>query len=149
MSLKIVNGIVALLITMFCYAAVSKGIHPDVFYNQMIQSPLLPQPWIRLFSYLVPVLELLIVGLLIFSKTRLWGLYLSAYLMFAFSFYLISLTTFFGDNVPCACGGILGKMTYRVHITFNLLFSVLTVIATVLWFRLNDTKIAKPLNEAI
>jgi hypothetical protein len=142
MKQKTINSIVVLLIVMFCYAAVTKGHNIPLFRNQMLQSPLLPLDWIPWLSYMVPLSEFLIIALLIFDKSRIWGLYGAAYLMLSFTFYLAALLIFYGNNIPCACGGILGKLNYTVHILFNTFFSLSALTGVYLWHVANvDNKL--------
>lgn len=102
---------------MFTYAALSKAMGFIDFQVQLAQSPLL-SAYAGLISYGVIILELAVVGLLCFKKTRLAGLYASFGLMAAFTVY-IWLILNYSDFVPCSCGGILEKMNWDQHLAFN------------------------------
>ncbi|AYN03594.1 MauE/DoxX family redox-associated membrane protein [Flavobacterium sp. 140616W15] len=123
----IIEIICLLYVLLFVYAAVSKLLDFENFQVQLGQSPLLSSyaVWV---SYLVPVIELLIVILLIIPKFRITGLYASLSLMTMFSVYIIIILNF-SSFVPCSCGGILEKMTWKIHLVFNLFFVVLAFLA--------------------
>ena len=124
MSKKFVLTATLLFIVLFCYAAIAKGRDIDIFRSQMMQSPLIPGLLINFLSYAVPAVEFLAAFLLAIEKTRLLGFYFSYIIMFSFSVYLILLVAFYSGNIPCACGGILGKLGYTAHIVFNVAFCV-------------------------
>ncbi len=115
-----------LFVFLFMYAAVSKLIDYDRFKIQLGQSPLL-NPFANGLAWAVPALEMLIAGLLLFSRSRLQGLYASFGLMTLFTLYIFFITRF-SDYVPCSCGGILQNMNWNQHLVFNILFVVLGVL---------------------
>jgi hypothetical protein len=115
---------VFLLCLLFTYAGLVKALDYNLFVTDMAKSPLLvkyDKVW------LAPVIlgtEFLIVILLGFQRTRKTGLYLSFFVMSVFTLYL-GVLYFFFTNIPCSCGGILGKMSYPTHITFNTIFTLI------------------------
>ena len=111
-----------LIIVLFFYAAFSKLVEYGTFKDQLAQSPMLPQKFIPAIAALVPLSEIIIAWMLVFEKTKAFGFQLSYFVMLTFTIYLIVLVTF-ASNVPCACGGILGKLGYTEHIIFNILFT--------------------------
>jgi hypothetical protein len=140
---KFVFAVSVLLIILFCYATIAKTYDMTIFRSQMMQSPLLPASLVNFLSFAVPAVELSAVLLLIFNKTRLAGMYLSYSIMFGFSLYLIMLVWLFKGAVPCACGGILGRMGYTAHIFFNIFFTILPLISIfILGKESNKNKIA-------
>jgi hypothetical protein len=132
MKKSILNLAPILLIMLFSYSAIVKGYDINLFQGQMIQSPLLPLSLIKILSYAVPFFELVVVALLIFDKTKGIGFHLSYFIMLLFTLYLITLVMFFGHNIPCACGGILGNMGYTTHIILNVFFTLLSFLAIIL-----------------
>lgn len=132
MRKRIIDIISILLIVLFGYAAITKGNNISLFKDQMMESPMLPIPLISIIAYLIPLAELLIVVFIIFDKTRLLAFYSSYFIMLLFSLYLIALKMLFGDNIPCACGGILGQIGYNSHIVFNLFFTIISGIGIIL-----------------
>ena len=111
-----------LLVLLFTYAGIIKLLDVEQFTFELSQSPLLPAFSVPLVAHLLPAAEVITALLLVFEKTRTWALYISFFIMFIFTVYLIALVGLF-DNVPCACGGILGKISYPTHIMFNVFFT--------------------------
>ncbi|KQX00762.1 MauE/DoxX family redox-associated membrane protein [Flavobacterium sp. Root420] len=120
--------VVALLyVLLFVYAAVSKLLDFENFQVQLGQSPLLSAfaSWV---SWLVPLFELTITALLIIPKCRRTGLKASLSLMTMFTAYIF-IILHYSSFVPCSCGGILEKMSWNVHLIFNIVFMILAMTA--------------------
>lgn len=126
----IVEVICLLFVLLFVYAAVSKLMDFENFQVQLAQSPTLSSyaSWI---SYFVPALELLIALFLVIPRLRNWGLFAALSLMMMFSSYIF-IVLHYSSFIPCSCGGILEKMSWNVHLIFNLLFVLFAIIAIVL-----------------
>ncbi|WP_291127598.1 MauE/DoxX family redox-associated membrane protein [Flavobacterium sp. UBA7682] len=123
--------VVALLhMVLYVYAAVNKVVDFENFQVQLGQSPLL-SAYAGFVSYAVPVVELVIVGLLFFGRTRYLGLYASLCLMVMFTSYIF-IMLHFSPFVPCSCGGILEKLSWNQHLLFNLSFFILNLSALLL-----------------
>jgi len=120
-----------LLVILFIYAATAKALNYKVFVADIAKSPLLGNLNNTILAPLVLGLEFLTAGLLQFKATIKPGFYLSSFLMLTFTLYLGTLY-FFYTNIPCSCGGILGRMSYPIHISFNLLFTILSFAGTFL-----------------
>jgi len=135
----IVEVICLLYILLFVYAAVSKVLDFENFLIQMGQSPILSSfaGWMAIF---IPFLEIGISFLLMFRSLKFWGLLFSFLLMFLFSLY-IYIMLYYSSYVPCSCGGILEKMTWKQHLVFNIFFTVLAVVAFLLIPFRNKTNI--------
>lgn len=122
--------IVALLhILLFSYAAASKLLDFQNFQVQLGQSPLLSAFAVAV-SFAVPIVEFILVLLLMFSRYRLIGFYGSFVLMTMFSVYIIIILKF-SSFTPCSCGGILEKMSWTEHLTFNIVFVVISAVAII------------------
>ncbi|OXB07814.1 MauE/DoxX family redox-associated membrane protein [Flavobacterium pectinovorum] len=121
----IVEIISCLYILLFVYAAVNKFIDFEGFQVQLAQSPLLSS-FAGPISWLIPVSEVIIAGLLFSQKTRLTGLYLSFCLMVMFSIYIVIILNF-SPFVPCSCGGILEKLGWKEHLLFNIAFCLIAI----------------------
>lgn len=116
-----------LLIFLFAYTASSKLIDSKAFATVLEQVPFIG--WgAGVIAILLPLAELLIVLLLLFERTRLRGLYASLVLLSLFTVYLMYMVTFV-PHLPCSCGGVIGKMSWRQHIVFNMMFVALTIIS--------------------
>ncbi len=114
-----------LLAVLLLYAGLVKLIDVDLFRLQMSKSPLLPSSVIPLLSYAVPLVEILLAFCLLLGYAPSTALLTAFGLMALFTVYLAALYFFYrGMELPCSCGGILGKMGYPVHIAFNLFFTL-------------------------
>lgn len=118
-----------LYIFLLVYAAMNKGLDFENFKVQLGQSPLLSAfaDWV---SWTVLIVEFLIALLLIFRRTRLMALYAGFTLMTMFSVYIFVILNY-GSFVPCSCGGVLEKMSWKQHLIFNIVFVLLAGAA--LW----------------
>ncbi|GIQ57855.1 hypothetical protein Flavo103_09910 [Flavobacterium collinsii] len=127
---RILDVICLLFILLFVYAAVSKLLDFESFEVQLGKSPLLSAfaSWV---SWLVPIIELLIVLLLIIPKFRGIALLAAFSLMTMFTSYIF-IVLHYSSFVPCSCGGILEKMSWNAHLVFNIIFMVLAVLAIVI-----------------
>ncbi|WP_035759930.1 DoxX family protein [Flavobacterium tegetincola] len=137
---SIVTEIIVLLyVLLFVYAAVSKLLDFENFQVQLGQSPLL-SAFAGWLSWLVPISELFIAGLLLVRRTRLYGLYLSFLLMVFFTTYIFTILNY-SESIPCSCGGILERMDWNEHLWFNVFFVALSVLG--LFFMPFDLKFRK------
>jgi len=137
----IIEIICLLYILLFVYAAVNKLLEFETFKIQLGQSPII-MPYAKVLSVLVPVTELTIAGLLIFSRLRFVGLLLSFSLMTMFTVYIIIILNW-SYFIPCSCGGILEKMGWTEHLVFNLVFTILSLVGLLL------IKISTPDNQQL
>ncbi|WP_414672836.1 MauE/DoxX family redox-associated membrane protein [Lacibacter sp.] len=116
-----------LLILLYCYTAISKLINYEVFKAHLRRSPLIDQG-ADTIAWLLPATELIVVLLLFFELTRKAGLYASLLLLVLFTLYLLYMVLFVAD-LPCSCGGVLNKMSWKEHLFFNAGFFVINLIA--------------------
>ncbi|MFH6960659.1 MauE/DoxX family redox-associated membrane protein [Flavobacterium aquidurense] len=112
-----------LYILLFVYAAISKLLDFENFQVQLGQSPLVSS-FAGIVSWAVPVIELLIAGLLLFSSTRFLAMWSAFSLMTVFTAYIFIILNY-SPFVPCSCGGILEKMGWKEHLIFNIVFMIL------------------------
>ncbi|SHG26811.1 Uncharacterized membrane protein YphA, DoxX/SURF4 family [Flavobacterium segetis] len=131
---KVILELICLLyILLFVYAAVSKLMDFENFQVQLGQSPLL-SAFAGWLSWVVPIVELIIVLLLVFPKFRLAALLAAFSLMIMFTTYIVIILNF-SSFVPCSCGGILEKMGWTEHLFFNIAFTVMALVGVVLHHR--------------
>ncbi|HLW32169.1 MAG TPA: MauE/DoxX family redox-associated membrane protein, partial [Aequorivita sp.] len=112
-----------LFVLLFLYAATSKLLDFETFTVQLAQSPLL-SAYAGIIAWMVPGIEILIAGLLIFPRFRTLALYASFTLMVMFTAYIYIILNF-SDFIPCSCGGVLEKLSWTQHLIFNVVFIVL------------------------
>jgi uncharacterized membrane protein YphA (DoxX/SURF4 family) len=127
--IPVVFIITILLQMLFVYAAVTKLDDFQKFTVEIGQSPLLTH-FVKWVAVLTPAAELLVTALLFFPCSRVTGLYLSFTLMILFTSYIVAITRF-ASYVPCACGGILGKMGWSEHLIFNICFTCLALVGVI------------------
>jgi hypothetical protein len=134
---KTADIITALLILLFSYTAINKfaGLHS--FTMTLGKAPVIKQG-AAVIAFLLPTIETIIVLLLFFERTKLKGLYASLLLLLVFTVYLVGIILF-APSLPCSCGGVISKMSWRQHVVFNFGFIVLTALAIRI-FKRNDSK---------
>lgn len=131
MKSKITVEIIGFLfILLFVYAALMKLMDVEKFQVQLGQSPML-MAFAEPVSFLLPITELIVAGMLAFSRTLLIGLYASFTLMALFTGYIVIILNF-ASHVPCSCGGILERMGWTEHLIFNIVFVLVAVTGIVL-----------------
>jgi hypothetical protein len=124
----------AFIILLF-YAAATKFIEHPQFYNDLLNSPVFGNEKVAVFiSWLIPIIEFTIAGLLVSSKFRDLGLYLGVGLIFLFTVYIIWVLEF-SKNIPCSCGGIINNFSWQEHLIFNSCFLVLGILGIYLQLR--------------
>ena len=115
---KIFNTILILLWT---YTGFDKLIRwkasRNAFHNQTF-----PGELAEVLTYAVPIVELLIALLLLFSVTRWWGYLGSALLLTVFITYVGLIWVGAFPRVPCNCAGILESLGWAEHFWLNLGF---------------------------
>lgn len=140
--LLIVDMISALLMLLFLYTALSKLWSYGSFKSVLIMSPLI-RPFAGIIAWLLPVIEIGIVLLLFFPKTRLKGLYVSLIIMAVFTVY-ITYMIIFTPRLICNCGGVLKSLTWTQHIFFNLFWLLFTVTGIVLYRKIKKAVTTVP-----
>lgn len=122
----IADAISAILLLLFLYAAVSKLLDHERFQQALQMSPLLENQS-EVIAWLLPITEIIVALVLFFPRFRLKGLYASFVLLAIFTIYLTYMVAF-SPHLPCNCGGILKRLTWKQHILFNTFFIVLSLI---------------------
>lgn len=122
-----------LLLLLFVYTATSKFLDYDKFVFQMRLAPLPFMHWAApILGWLMPSIEMLLVIMLaigiIESKYQTVGIYASLILLLSFEIY-ISGMLLSGMRLPCTCGGIISKMSWKQHLVFNGIFIIFSAIA--------------------
>ncbi|WP_457126819.1 MauE/DoxX family redox-associated membrane protein [Mucilaginibacter sp. HD30] len=123
--------IAALLILLFVYTAVSKWLDFEQFKMQLY-SQALPRVLATELIWTLPGIEIITALLLLFERTRSFGLYLSAGLMLVFTGYIALVMANFFGRTPCSCGGVIRSLGWKAHLFFNLFFLLLSVTGIVL-----------------
>lgn len=116
--------IVALLILLWVYTAISKWGNHQAFYRQLSWNPT-TSGYQDILFYLLPGVELLAVWFLLFKPIRIYGLWLSAVLMLVFTVYVFYVIYINPTKATCTCGGVLSIMTWKQHLAFNISYLLL------------------------
>ena len=109
----------SVLITIFGFTGVEKLTRFEssrkAFHNQTFPSELA-----EVLSFAVPISELLIALLLLFSVTRWWGYLGSILLLMVFITYVGLIWVGAFPRVPCNCAGIIESLGWAEHFILNL-----------------------------
>jgi hypothetical protein len=128
-----VEVIVFLCVLLFVYTALSKLISVPKFMAQIRNAPYIG-PFAWLIVWAVPGVELLIAGLMMVPKWRIWGLRLFTGLMVVFTVY-ICLIIWVAPHIPCSCGGVLEQLGWGDHLVLNVVFIGLGIWGYRMWKR--------------
>ena len=123
----ILEIIIALLVLLWVYAALSKWADYQAFYRQLAWNKVVGGYEDFLF-YFLPGIELLTALALIFKPIRIYGLWLSAGLLLAFTGYVFYVVYVDQSKATCTCGGVISAMTWKQHFVFNLSYLIISVI---------------------
>lgn len=135
--LFITSSINFLLILLWTYAAASKLAAYEASRDEMLNQAL-PNWLEQILIWFVPLIELFTAGLLLFTKTRIYSIYLSIFLLFTFTAYIALVKLNYFDYVPCSCGGVIGTLTWEQHFIFNLFFILLAATGLLLETNRNE-----------
>ncbi|WP_051315834.1 MauE/DoxX family redox-associated membrane protein [Algoriphagus vanfongensis] len=107
-----------ILIVLFAYTGLDKLIDFEesrkAFHNQTF-----PAELAEALAYAVPITELFIALLLLFSVTRWWGFLSSILLLTVFTTYVGLIWVGAFPRVPCNCAGILESLGWSAHFILN------------------------------
>ncbi len=119
----VIAAICFLLIMLFVYAGISKLANPGSFRFQLSNMDLINR-MAGFLSLALPLAEILAALMLVVPQLRMYGLYTCFILLFVFTLYLAGMVTF-KTSLPCSCGGIISKLSWKQHILFNGFFLLL------------------------
>jgi len=126
--------IAALLIMLFLYAGLSKWLDFRTFIGEMNNQPF-PKGLIPFLVWAIPSLEITIVIALVIERTRMVGLYTSFVFMTLFTTYASAILLHFFAYIPCSCGGLIRRLSWRQHLVFNFFFVILSITGIILQHR--------------
>jgi hypothetical protein len=126
-----------MLILLLFFTGLGKVLNHAAFVSQLHKQPL-PQWTIVILSYLLPVLELGTVLLICIPQVRIWGLGLAILLMTAYSIYAYLAYIEIYGYVPCACGKVFEKMSWKQHFQFNLAVTLFAAPAWLMEYKLKN-----------
>lgn len=132
----LIETICLLFVLLFIYASASKLMDFAHFRIQLGQSPLL-SAFAESLAVLVPLSELLICILLIVPRYKLAGLFSAYGLMVMFTAYIFIILNY-TSFIPCSCGGVLEKLSWKSHMIFNIFFVFLGILAILFYKKKED-----------
>jgi uncharacterized membrane protein YphA (DoxX/SURF4 family) len=110
-----------LLILLWTYTGLDKLIQFEASRKAFLNQPM-PNELEEVLAYVIPVSELLLALLLLFSITRWWGYLGSILLLTVFTSYVGLIWVGAFPRVPCNCAGILESLGWAEHFFLNLGF---------------------------
>lgn len=125
----IIEIISALLVILFVYASLSKLLNYTTFRLQVSALPVIGE--FAAIAWALPAAEIIVALLLTVNATRKYGLYASAVLLILFTGYIVCMLAFV-KHLPCSCGGVLNKLSWKQHILFNIFFLLVCLRGIVL-----------------
>lgn len=120
------NLIASLFIILFMYTSLMKIVDHEKFVIELQNSPLLK--FASILSWIIPLFETGIIVLLLLPKYRYHGFLATAAIMLSFTAYVFYILNYRKD-IPCSCGGLLEKMSWRQHLIVNSFFFLLSLMA--------------------
>lgn len=119
---EVYNFITILCGVIFLYSGTIKlwSLEKITQFQRVLETFPLIGNYAKFLSYAIPGTEYLVCLLLISRKTNRAGLQLSSVIMTIFTLYIMYLFIRGGD-LPCICGGLFEKLTWRQHIGANIL----------------------------
>lgn len=119
------------LVILWVYSALSKLCYMTAFKHAMM-SQVFPKWAGRILIYTLPATELAVAALLIFNKTRLFAMYASFFMMFAFTLYIAGAVFKFYSRYPCACGGLFSRLGWKKHFKVNIFLTLIALAGVLL-----------------
>lgn len=123
--------VTGLLIILWAYASASKLFDLQKFKQAML-TQVFPKWMGKIFVYLVPLMEIVMIVLLLIPETRLIGMYASLFVMIAFTLYVGGAVFNFYDRHPCACGGLFSRLGWYKHFKLNIILSLIALCGVLL-----------------
>ncbi|SFU19066.1 DoxX protein [Algoriphagus locisalis] len=116
-----------ILIAVFIYTGLDKLLRWEASRNAF-RNQTFPGELAEALAYAVPITELLITGLLLFSVSRWWGYLSSILLLTVFTTYVGLIWVGAFPRVPCNCAGIIDSLGWAEHFILNLFLIGLAVV---------------------
>ncbi|MBO0353532.1 hypothetical protein J0656_05835 [Muricauda ruestringensis] len=130
---SVIYTIVLLLSMFLMYTGLTKVWEGDLFYHNIIDSPIFGGESMALVtSWVFPFLEILTAMALLWSKTRRLGLFMDLGLFLAITIYLVS-NIYFSESIPCTCRTFFSMLDWQGHLYLTLGCLVITVLTIILY----------------
>lgn len=125
-SFTSVNLIAVVLMVLWLYTVAAKLYDFNAYQHSMMVQ-VFSKTVAKVLLYTLPAIEWLAFCLLLFPQYRKAGLYLSAFLLLAFTLYVALAVFGFYPKKPCSCGGLFRKLSWKGHLILNIALSTLSI----------------------
>lgn len=105
--------------------------HWTAFEMKILKAPFIPVMLIQPLTFLIPLLEILIIALLLIPKQVAKGWKLNIGLQMMLSGYLLLLISE-SSGPPCGCGGIFPMLDIHQHLYLQIFLLILSLISLVM-----------------
>ena len=130
---SVIYSITLLLSMLFMYTGLTKIWEGDLFYHNIIDSPIFGGETTALVaSWAFPFLEILTAMALLWPKTRRLGLFMALGLFLAITTYLVA-NIYFSESIPCTCRTFFSTLDWQGHLYMTLGWLVITVLTIILY----------------
>lgn len=119
--------LVTLMVLLFLYASFSKLVNMEAYRHAMYNQPF-PRWFANFLVWTIPPAEILVSAMLVFNRTRTYGIYAFLMLMVLFTGYIAAIMLHLFRRIPCFCGGIIQELNWEQHLFFNLSFIIITCL---------------------
>jgi hypothetical protein len=113
----IIEIICAVFILLWTYSGLTKYIEHEKFITALKASSAIAAS-AGIISWIIPSIELLAAFFLLFPAFRGIGMQLTSIMIISFTLYVGYMLLFISD-LPCSCGGVIEKMSWKTHLWFN------------------------------
>ncbi len=105
--------------------------HWTAFEMKILKAPFIPVMLIQPLTYLIPLLEILIIALLLIPRQAINGWKLNLGLQILLSGYLLLLISE-SSGPPCGCGGIFPMLDIHQHLYLQFFLFIASIIFIVM-----------------
>lgn len=133
---NIQESLAAVLVFLYIYTGLSKYQSLNTFQVVLGKSILIKAYSIPI-SLVLPGFEILLAIALAIPKTRRLGFLTSAYLLSAFTLYLLYMIKF-SPKLPCSCGGIISQLSWRQHIILNTILIATSIYGNIITKKIDN-----------
>lgn len=117
---EILKVIAFYFIFLFVYTGFSKLMDNQSLFTALRNAPLFLDGLIAsFFSWLVPIIEIILAMILGFEKTRQYGWIGVIVLLSVFTIYT-GWIVLISPYEPCTCGGLMTLLSWKQHLLFNI-----------------------------
>lgn len=126
-----IDIIIAVLVMLLLYTSFSKLLDLPRFEASLRKQPFAPRLQQTLL-WLLPSMEILVAGLLMVPRTKVYALWGYAAMMAVFTGYIAAILLHAYPRIPCTCGGLISQLSWPQHLVFNLFFLALGIWALII-----------------